>query len=525
MCCITGMAVPDVKDFGAARASETLATLIEAGAIRGNDSTGVALANIDTGETLVIRAPISGELFVEEEWGAINSFFANAGRSSIIAIGNNRAQPLPESTSSAERGQPVQVGDWVLAHNGTISNDEEIAAAHGYEIEGIDTEALVLLLNHAPEHSGVIDLPNATRQVVGGVAAVTFNTAKPRHLYAFHNFTTLFHAAMHTHAGPARLFSSEAEFLRAAGCGRLWEGADAPIEEVPTRTGLLIDATTGGIDHVWHDLPWATRSALPPKQHDAGAVICSGGLDSVTTAHIAAKVFGIQRLHLLHYHYGHRAEEPEWASVEHVAEQLTAEGYDAEPFRFDLRDAQAPMAVPLTDEGVDVADGQTSARTTTEWVPARNLVMLGMAAAHCEAKGLSSIWSGFNLEESGAYPDNEITFLRRMNSVLEVGTLAGLELRVALERLMKSEIILFGTHLGVDYGRTWSCYHGGEKHCGQCGPCWNRRRAFMRTGLEDPAEYALDAHDPADWERDEDGAAPLERSIEELKQKLDTPSW
>lgn len=43
--------------------------------------------------------------------------------------------------------------------------------------------------------------------------------------------------------------------------------------------------------------------------------------------------------------------------------------------------------------------------------------------------------------------------------------------------------------LGVDYSKTYSCYKGGEKHCGKCGTCVERKEALHDAGIEDPTEY------------------------------------
>jgi 7-cyano-7-deazaguanine synthase len=56
--------------------------------------------------------------------------------------------------------------------------------------------------------------------------------------------------------------------------------------------------------------------------------------------------------------------------------------------------------------------------------------------------------------------------------------------------LTKSQIVARGAALGVDFAATWSCYAGGEIHCGQCGTCYERREAFLRAGVADPTAYA-----------------------------------
>jgi len=56
--------------------------------------------------------------------------------------------------------------------------------------------------------------------------------------------------------------------------------------------------------------------------------------------------------------------------------------------------------------------------------------------------------------------------------------------------MRKEDIAARGQALGVDFSMTWSCYKGGDIHCGQCGTCVERREAFQLAGLDDPTEYA-----------------------------------
>jgi len=54
----------------------------------------------------------------------------------------------------------------------------------------------------------------------------------------------------------------------------------------------------------------------------------------------------------------------------------------------------------------------------------------------------------------------------------------------------KADIVRVGAELGVPFAQTWSCYKGGDLHCGRCGTCVERREAFHLAGVEDPTEYA-----------------------------------
>ena len=61
----------------------------------------------------------------------------------------------------------------------------------------------------------------------------------------------------------------------------------------------------------------------------------------------------------------------------------------------------------------------------------------------------------------------------------------------------KAHIVAAGHRAGVPFELTWSCYQGGERHCGRCGTCLDRREAFRKNGLTAPAEYEPDAVGPA----------------------------
>ncbi len=53
----------------------------------------------------------------------------------------------------------------------------------------------------------------------------------------------------------------------------------------------------------------------------------------------------------------------------------------------------------------------------------------------------------------------------------------------------KTAIVQRGVELGVPFVLTWSCYVGGDKHCGKCGTCVERKEAFVRAGVQDPTVY------------------------------------
>jgi 7-cyano-7-deazaguanine synthase len=77
-----------------------------------------------------------------------------------------------------------------------------------------------------------------------------------------------------------------------------------------------------------------------------------------------------------------------------------------------------------------------------------------------------------------------------MAEAIRFGTYAGIRLLRPFVAMDKAAIALLGNELGVDFSRTWSCYKGGEIHCGTCGTCVERREAFQLAGIPDPTIYA-----------------------------------
>jgi 7-cyano-7-deazaguanine synthase len=117
--------------------------------------------------------------------------------------------------------------------------------------------------------------------------------------------------------------------------------------------------------------------------------------------------------------------------------------------------------------------------------------MLSVATAFAEAKGFDVIVLGNNMEEAGAYPDNEPEFIRRFNEVLPFAVGANKQVRVIMPvgDLMKHEIVKMGFENGAPMELTWSCYKNGNKHCGKCGPCFMRRTAFEINNINEVIEY------------------------------------
>lgn len=117
-------------------------------------------------------------------------------------------------------------------------------------------------------------------------------------------------------------------------------------------------------------------------------------------------------------------------------------------------------------------------------VPFRNGIMLSVAAGLAESRGLRAVMLANHFGDHAIYPDCREGFVNAMASAIAEGTYEHIELRAPYTKMTKADICRWGVALGVDYSLTYSCYKGGEKHCGRCGTCIERREAMIAAGLE-----------------------------------------
>ncbi|MBQ9201272.1 MAG: 7-cyano-7-deazaguanine synthase QueC [Bacteroidales bacterium] len=122
-------------------------------------------------------------------------------------------------------------------------------------------------------------------------------------------------------------------------------------------------------------------------------------------------------------------------------------------------------------------------------VPFRNGIMLSVAAGLAESHGLAHVMIANHAGDHDIYPDCRPAFIDSMNQAVQNGTYARLSVEAPYTHLTKTDIAFRGKALGINYAETWSCYKGGEKHCGRCGTCLERREALAVAGIEDSTLY------------------------------------
>jgi 7-cyano-7-deazaguanine synthase len=220
----------------------------------------------------------------------------------------------------------------------------------------------------------------------------------------------------------------------------------------------------------------------------AAVSLLSGGLDSATLAYWF-KAQGYE-LRLLSVHYGQRHDR-ELQSAAEIARALGTSLTIA-----NLQDVGRLFSgSALTDDRVSVPEGHYAAETMTQTiVPNRNAILLSIAYGVAVAEGAEAVGAAVHAGDRDVYPDCRPEFIEQLGRALCLGN----EWADPLPQLVtpfiqrsKADIVRIGAELGVPFALTWSCYKGGELHCGLCGTCVERREAFFNAGVEDPTQYEV----------------------------------
>ncbi|MBV9491199.1 MAG: 7-cyano-7-deazaguanine synthase [Verrucomicrobia bacterium] len=145
----------------------------------------------------------------------------------------------------------------------------------------------------------------------------------------------------------------------------------------------------------------------------------------------------------------------------------------------------------LLKTGREIPKGHYEEQTMKQTVvPFRNGIMLSIASGFAESRNAQGVIIAAHAGDHAIYPDYREAFMLAMGDAIRLGTYAGVELMRPFIQVTKAQIAARGYELGVDYSQTWSCYLGGDLHCGECGTCVERREAFLLAGVPDPTGYA-----------------------------------
>ncbi|MBE6418762.1 MAG: 7-cyano-7-deazaguanine synthase QueC [Akkermansiaceae bacterium] len=213
------------------------------------------------------------------------------------------------------------------------------------------------------------------------------------------------------------------------------------------------------------------------------AVLLSGGLDSTTALYWAHNHHEV--VCALSFDYGSNHAAKELACARWQAEKLGIPYHE-----IDLRSVSAHLQSALLNgaEAIPTADyAEENLKQTV--VPFRNGIFLAIAAGIAESNGAQAIVIAAHGGDHALYPDCREDFMAAMASAISLGTYAELQILRPFINNTKAEITAMGAAMGVDYAHTYSCYCGGEQHCGQCATCRERKESFTAACIEDPTVY------------------------------------
>jgi len=215
--------------------------------------------------------------------------------------------------------------------------------------------------------------------------------------------------------------------------------------------------------------------------------IVSGGLDSVTLAyHLSDQGYDPV---LISYDYGQRhSKELDFA-------KLCAQRLNVKHHLVDLKVLTSLMSTSsLTSDDIEVPDGHYAEETMkVTVVPNRNAIMINVATALAVSENYSFVATGVHGGDHFIYPDCRPEFIKSQTETLKLANAdfiaTEFEVLAPFVNISKANIVSIGHAIGVPWLETWSCYKGGDIHCGSCGTCFERREAFELANVSDPTSY------------------------------------
>lgn len=242
--------------------------------------------------------------------------------------------------------------------------------------------------------------------------------------------------------------------------------------------------------------------------------LLSGGIDSSTTLARALHDFPNASHEAVTIDYGQRHIR-EAESAKAIASALNVEHFVVE-----AKGLMDGMLVTKTigpeDDIPDVSYADLAPGISPTYVTFRNGLMLSILAARAQAwvmdkdkadrayeegvggiypetatENLAYLYCGVHADDGAnwAYPDCTPEFVGAMANAIFIGTYHKVRLRTPIVYASKAEVVALGSGLGVPFDLTWSCYKGGDRHCGVCPTCRSRKDAFMLNHITDPTEY------------------------------------
>ena len=211
-------------------------------------------------------------------------------------------------------------------------------------------------------------------------------------------------------------------------------------------------------------------------------VVFSGSMDSYTVLHKAVRE-GFEVLPLT-FNYGQKHNK----EIEYAEHACIALG--VVPKVVDITAINQLIAGSSLTSDIEMPEGHyADDNMKSTVVPNRNMILLSLAVGYAVSSDAHKVFYGAHSGDHEIYPDCRPEFVEKMNSLCAIANYEPVEIVTPYLALNKTDILREGLAMGLDYGRTWTCYNGREKACGKCGSCVERLEAFSENQMSDPLDY------------------------------------
>ena len=213
-------------------------------------------------------------------------------------------------------------------------------------------------------------------------------------------------------------------------------------------------------------------------------VVYSGGMDSFTLINKAIK--DGHEVKAISFDYGQKHKKEllfakNFCEISKIEHEIT-----------DITEISSLLKGSALIDDIEIPQGgyaDNSMKLTI--VPNRNMILISMAIGFAVSSKASEVWFGAHKGDHAIYPDCRPEFVEKMNAVALISDYKPIGVKAPFLNLSKSEILLKGIEMNLDYSKTWTCYEGKDLACGLCGSCNERLEAFKENELDDPLKYSV----------------------------------
>ncbi|MEK6760746.1 MAG: 7-cyano-7-deazaguanine synthase [Nanoarchaeota archaeon] len=226
-----------------------------------------------------------------------------------------------------------------------------------------------------------------------------------------------------------------------------------------------------------------------------GAIIlCSGGIDSVTTSYYVKKVLKYNKIKTIFFNYGQKSLFSERKFSKECSKNIGSEFIEIN-LNWLAKISNSLINKNGEYKKLNLSDLKNTKKESEKfYVPCRNIIFLVHAMALAESLSIKNeidynIFIGFKNDGKESYPDTTSEFVKEMNKLSKISCSTKINIFAPLIKKDKEDIILLGKNLGVDFRKTFTCYIEKKEHCGTCLACRLRQEGFYWSNLKDPTKY------------------------------------